>query len=228
MALDTFKQQLHSLFENCDYSNMLKEYGGEEKVKFAHNCTDGAVYEIEVEPSENEFYVYQDGKQIDLFNLKLVDQDGGITKEKRQMIVKDWEENHKTASSEEPAKPVTDEPPVTPEVALAENVAVPQQQTDNINVNPDLLDRLETKLTGGTKDADSRTFIEVCLSLISSNGEEGLRSIVEDIISESKNINENKEVIEKFKDEYGEKEGKKVYYATANAQDRNPETFKKQ
>jgi hypothetical protein len=115
MDLDTFKQQLHSLFENCDYSNMLKEDGGEEKVKFAHNCTDGAVYEIEVEPSENEFYVYQDGKQIDLFNLELVDQDGGITKEKRQMIVKDWEENHK----KEPAKPVQT-PEVGPEQQLAE------------------------------------------------------------------------------------------------------------
>ena len=34
-------------------------------------------------------------------------------------------------------------------------------------------------------------------------------------------------IIKKFQDEYGGKKGKEVYYATANKQDRNPETFEK-
>lgn len=37
----------------------------------------------------------------------------------------------------------------------------------------------------------------------------------------------DKEVMDKMKDKYGEKKGVGVYYATANAQDRDPETFKK-
>lgn len=36
-----------------------------------------------------------------------------------------------------------------------------------------------------------------------------------------------KEIIKKFQDKYGKKKGKEVYYATANKQDRNPETFEK-
>ena len=36
-----------------------------------------------------------------------------------------------------------------------------------------------------------------------------------------------KEIIEKFQKQYGKKRGKEVYYATANKQDRNPETFEK-
>lgn len=36
---------------------------------------------------------------------------------------------------------------------------------------------------------------------------------------------ENEEIIDKFKDEYGD-DGESIYYATANKQDRNPETFK--
>jgi hypothetical protein len=35
------------------------------------------------------------------------------------------------------------------------------------------------------------------------------------------------EIINKFKDQYGDKNGEQVYYATANKQDRNPETFEK-
>lgn len=38
---------------------------------------------------------------------------------------------------------------------------------------------------------------------------------------------ENIEVLNKFKDQYGDKAGEKVYYATANKQDRDPETFEK-
>lgn len=36
---------------------------------------------------------------------------------------------------------------------------------------------------------------------------------------------ENDEVLGKFKDQYGKKQGEKIYYATANKQGRNPETF---
>lgn len=148
MDINEFKTNLHMLFEDCDYTNALKEEEKTEKIKFVHTCPDGTVYNIEVEPKENEFYVYQDGKQIDLFNLNLIDQEG-ITKDKRQMIVKDWNENHKI--KDETAKP-------------AEEIAP---------------------------------------------------------------VGENLEVIKKFQDQYGAEEGKKIYYATANKQDRDPETFKK-
>lgn len=39
-------------------------------------------------------------------------------------------------------------------------------------------------------------------------------------------IVEKKDIINKFKKQYGKKKGEKVYYATANKQGRNPETFK--
>jgi hypothetical protein len=38
---------------------------------------------------------------------------------------------------------------------------------------------------------------------------------------------ENVEVKDKFKDQYGKEKGEEVYYATANKQDRDPETFEK-
>ena len=38
---------------------------------------------------------------------------------------------------------------------------------------------------------------------------------------------ENEEILDKFKDQYGDEKGEKVYYATANKQDRDPETFEK-
>jgi hypothetical protein len=40
-------------------------------------------------------------------------------------------------------------------------------------------------------------------------------------------IAENEAILKKFIDEYGEEKGKQVYYATANSQNRSPETFKK-
>ena len=36
-----------------------------------------------------------------------------------------------------------------------------------------------------------------------------------------------RKVMESMQDEYGKKKGKEVYYATANKQNRSPETFKK-
>lgn len=35
-------------------------------------------------------------------------------------------------------------------------------------------------------------------------------------------------IIKKFQDEYGKKKGKSVFYATANKQKRDPETFHKE
>lgn len=40
-------------------------------------------------------------------------------------------------------------------------------------------------------------------------------------------MGENDEVKDKFKDQYGKEKGEEVYYATANKQDRDPETFEK-
>ena len=37
-----------------------------------------------------------------------------------------------------------------------------------------------------------------------------------------------KKVLKKFKDQYGFEQGEKVYYATANKQGRDPDTFKKE
>jgi len=34
-------------------------------------------------------------------------------------------------------------------------------------------------------------------------------------------------IIKDFQDKYGKKKGKEVYYATANKENRDPETFKK-
>ena len=36
-----------------------------------------------------------------------------------------------------------------------------------------------------------------------------------------------KEIIEKFQKEYGKKKGKSIFYATANKEGRDPETFRK-
>lgn len=44
---------------------------------------------------------------------------------------------------------------------------------------------------------------------------------------EEDDVSENDEVKKKFKDEYGKKKGEAIYYATANKQDRDPETFEK-
>jgi hypothetical protein len=45
-------------------------------------------------------------------------------------------------------------------------------------------------------------------------------------IAQGDSIDEvNKEVMQKFIDQYGKEKGKQVYYATANKQDRDPETF---
>ena len=36
------------------------------------------------------------------------------------------------------------------------------------------------------------------------------------------------DILQKFKDEYGEEEGERIYYATANKQGRDEKTFRKE
>lgn len=43
----------------------------------------------------------------------------------------------------------------------------------------------------------------------------------------SKKTGYDKEVMERMKEQYGEEKGKEVYYATANEENRDPETFEK-
>jgi hypothetical protein len=82
--LDDFKKGLKKIFENVNHLN-------EEDVpkkEFIYTSPDGMVLKIEVEANEGEFYVYdKNGKQIDLFNMDLVNQDGAITKDVRKAIV---------------------------------------------------------------------------------------------------------------------------------------------
>jgi len=56
-----------------------------------------------------------------------------------------------------------------------------------------------------------------------SGHENEVNSIINNQIN---NLGENKEVLNKFIKQYGKEKGKQIYYATANKQDRNPETFK--
>jgi len=37
-----------------------------------------------------------------------------------------------------------------------------------------------------------------------------------------------KEIMQDFKDQYGEEEGERIYYSTAKAQGRDPDSFKKE
>lgn len=142
--LTVFSEKLKAIFENVDYSTQLQEDAGEQKEKYSFTAPDGKVYEIEFEASEQEYYVYQNGQQVDLFNANTIETDAKLPKEIRQQIIQ-----------------------ANPKLAKIENTPIEEP------------------------------------------------------------VAENKEVIAKFKDQYGEKEGEKVYYATANAQGRDPETFEK-
>jgi hypothetical protein len=65
----------------------------------------------------------------------------------------------------------------------------------------------------------------------SRNGKNAIEELSpSDIVNsmrEEEETDENTEVLNKFKDQYGKKKGEEVYYATANKQDRDPETFEK-
>jgi hypothetical protein len=50
----------------------------------------------------------------------------------------------------------------------------------------------------------------------------------DNILKKTSGVNEyDKGVMKSFKDQYGKEQGEKIYYATANKQDRDPETFEK-
>lgn len=180
--LETCKQEIHAIFENCDYTAMLKE--DEKKVPFTHTAPDGQVYQVEVEPNENEFYVYQNGKQIDLFNTDLLAKNGVVPSDVRNSIVQDWNDNHKGKSAngmpEVPPPPVaTNTPETTPPPVPA---AVPQQGQEAVVAETQKMEEMNADVVGNLK----------------------------------------KQYPDKTEDEI-----KAIYYATANKQDRNPETFKK-
>lgn len=64
-------------------------------------------------------------------------------------------------------------------------------------------------------------------SLGSDTPPEEVKDIAARLATESVETNEvNQEVLNKFIKQYGEEKGKQIYYATANKQDRSPETFK--
>lgn len=65
----------------------------------------------------------------------------------------------------------------------------------------------------------------VIASLYTSGGTlAGHESEIEDVLSSV--LGEvNQDVMSKFKDQYGKEQGEKVYHATANKQNRNPENF---
>lgn len=79
---------------------------------------------------------------------------------------------------------------------------------------------INEKLTGGQKELDKN-----------DNGEIDAGDFA--MLRKEKGMDEmelseyDKEVMSKFQDQYGKKRGKAIYYATANKQDRSPETFEK-
>ena len=68
LMLEKFKEQLSLIFESNDLSSRINEgdmtIAGESKDKFIHQGSDGKSYSIEVEKSENEFYVFDESISI--------------------------------------------------------------------------------------------------------------------------------------------------------------------
>jgi hypothetical protein len=79
---------------------------------------------------------------------------------------------------------------------------------------------LNEKLVGGQKELDKNNNGE-----IDATDFEMLRK--EKGVDEMELTEYDKEVMGRFHDQYGKKRGKQIYYATANKQDRSPETFEK-
>ena len=103
MDIKDFEKELHTLFENTDYSAMFKEDAVQEKQTLQYTSSvDGKVYEVKFEPSEKEFYVYQDGKQVDLFNPETKDTDTKLSKADREAIIQ------QSTSPQANEQPVTD------------------------------------------------------------------------------------------------------------------------
>jgi len=79
---------------------------------------------------------------------------------------------------------------------------------------------INEKLIGGQKELDKNNNGE-----IDSTDFEMLRK--EKGVDEEELMGEEKEIMSRFQKQYGNKRGKEIYYATANKQERNPETFEK-
>ena len=79
---------------------------------------------------------------------------------------------------------------------------------------------LHEKLVGGQKELDKNDN-----GKIDATDFEMLRK--EKGVDEMELNEYEKEVMGKFQSQYGKKRGKQIYYATANKQDRSPETFEK-
>lgn len=79
---------------------------------------------------------------------------------------------------------------------------------------------LNEKLIGGQKELDKNDNGE-----IDAGDFEALRK--EKGVDEMELTEYDKEVMGRFQSQYGKKRGKQIYYATANKQDRSPETFEK-
>lgn len=90
MSLDKFRTSLRSIFESSNYEAAFKEEEVQ-KQEFLYTHSDGSTFKVEVEAHEGEFYVFnKDGQQVDLFNMALVDQDGGVPKDVRAGIANEW------------------------------------------------------------------------------------------------------------------------------------------
>lgn len=90
MSINEFKNKLHKILNEgiLESSFNLEESAGEVKKEFIHTSPDGKTYKIEVEQSENEFYVFdENGKKLDIFQLDMLDIDGGVPKDLRSAIV---------------------------------------------------------------------------------------------------------------------------------------------
>lgn len=264
MKLEEFKNQLHAIFESCDYTEQLSEE--EKKVPFTYTSPEGVSYQVEVEPNEQEFYVYQDGKQVDLFNTSLVDVDGSINKATRQAIANEWKNQQSgkapaPINTATPEEPVSEKTPIQPSVSEGEPVPTtgeeqPIAETADINKNTDEVaksadigDEFHNKTVkhkktgklgkvasfGNLRHTQGSQSVQVWWQnpdgSWDKNPEMNVDKRLLDIQPENtlteQQLNEVAEIIKKFQDQYGSEKGKEIYYATANKQNRDPETFKK-
>jgi hypothetical protein len=244
MSLDTFKKELNSIFENCNYEEALKEEVPSESqmVPFTYNSPEGITYQVQMNPTTKEYKVFQDGKQVDIFNSSMLDQDGGINKNIRKGINDEAQrlESGKApvpvdvTAPEEPVPQKTEDgltkAPVSAEVPKTPGAPEPtlgvEQPIAEVANSPsaEQAKQIADMMTGGKGDERTQAFIEYALDTIAAGGEESLKAIINGIIEMSRNpISERADLIKKFVDQYGEK-GKNIFYATMNKRGLDPET----
>jgi hypothetical protein len=134
MDIKAFEKELHMLFENVDYSAMFKEAEVDNKQSLQYTSpTDGKVYEVKYEPVEKEFYVYQDGKQVDLFNPETKDTDTKLSKMDREAIIK--QASAGTQPVEQTPSDVQQPSAVPEELPVAETVQKVEEMNKDILAN---------------------------------------------------------------------------------------------